>query len=579
MKHVYRILHLRPGEGRRILWLAGISVAYAAATALGDDVAQSVFVARAGASALPRMFLFKGLLDVAAAALYLPLTRGRSPAGVWRVALAIYMLAVLGGRLLASDGSVFSAYALYVIHECAWTILTIHWGVFILDALDASQARRLFPLLFTAARLGDIAAGATLHLLAVRVGAINLLVISVVFAGLAAGISLFRRRSAADPSASTSLPRMIEAPDQYAADEEIGDDQGAAMDSVSLPEPDSELASDPDRPRSRSRVHSRAHTVGPTGLRTTWTRAIASPLVRIIAVSTAAMVLVRYGLRMVSIDEISQAFHHDEDLVAGFLGWFGAWANVLGAVLGVLVVPRILSRHGVGVANVTYALATVLGYGLVLMFPTLWSAAAARFINVQLKNALKTPLSTLFYGAEPSTERARARAFVFGIAIPGATLLTAGVFELAGRRDLILVGGIGLITAIAFTATCVVQNRRWRARLRDLLTWKLARSDGTNPERLDAARRALAPYRSDDREHGDRLDDIARALASTERRIRAVGEEVLAETIPRSRAHALSQALATGRSPDSDPHSEPGDIDGSTVSDEGNDATTPGPHP
>ena len=178
------LLHVRPGEGRRVLWLGAISVAYAAATSLGDDIAQSVFVARVGAHDLPRMFLIKGLLDVAAAALYLPLTRGRSPSSVWRVVLMIYMAAVLGAWALAGGGGVVSAYALYVAHECAWTMLTIHWGVFILDAFDASQARRLFPLLFTAARLGDMASGATLHLFAVRVGAINLLLAAVAFAGL-----------------------------------------------------------------------------------------------------------------------------------------------------------------------------------------------------------------------------------------------------------------------------------------------------------------------------------------------------------------------------------------------------------
>ena len=548
MKHIYRILHLRAGEGQRILWLAGISVAYAAATALGDDVAQSVFVARAGASALPRMFLFKGLLDVLAAALYLPLTRNRGPGRVWRVSLGIYMVTVLGGRLLASDGSVFSAYALYVVHECAWTILTIHWGVFILAALDASQARRLFPLLFTAARLGDIAAGTTLHLLAVRVGAINLLVVSVGFAGLAAVISLLRQRRTGDPSASTSLPRLTEAPDRYAVDEETDEVPVSALDPVSLP--------DSDRPDSGP-----TRSTPATGMRATWNRAVASPLVRIIALSTATMVLVRYGLHMVSIDEISRAFDNNEDLVAGFLGWFGAWANACGAVLGVLVVPRILSRFGVGVANVTYAIGTVLAYGLVLIFPTLGTAAAARFTNMQLKNALKTPLSTLFYGAEPPSGRAPARAFVFGIAIPAATLVTAGVFEVAGRRDLALVGGIGLVTAIAFTIACLVQNRRWRARLRELLTWKLARSEAPDPVRLRAVRQVLEPHLS-----SGRLEEIVRALASRDRRMRAVAEEVLAETIPRARAHASIRALTRWRPPDD------GAVDGSR------DGVTPDTH-
>ena len=289
---------------------------------------------------------------------------------------------------------------------------------------------------------------------------------------------------------------------------------------------------------------------GPQTLWGRWKQAASSPLVRIIAVSTAAMVLVRYGLQMVSIDEISRAFHESEDMIAGFLGWFGAWANALGAVLGVLVVPRLLSRFGVGVANVTYAVATVFAYGLLLAVPSLASAAAARFSHVQLKSALKTPLSTLFYGAEPPTDRASARAYIFGAVIPLATVLTAGTFELTGKFDLRLVAGIGMATAVLFTVACAAQNRRWRVRLGQLLDWKLRRSAAGDPAVSSAANEALAPYRHDG--NAERLDEIARGLASPDSRVRAVAEELLAETIPRARAHAIAHPFVvepTGEGP------------------------------
>src|SRR5690606_36403 len=127
--------------------------------------------------------------------------------------------------------------------------LTIHWGVYILDAFDASQARRLFPILFTAARLGGVVAGVTLDLLARPVGAINLLVVAAGFAVIAGLLSLMGRRMGAGESL-TGMRAMSD---------------GAASDEVS-----------PSRwPWS--------------GVR----RAFDSPLVRAIAMSTAAMVLVR----------------------------------------------------------------------------------------------------------------------------------------------------------------------------------------------------------------------------------------------------------------------------------------------
>lgn len=505
-----RFLQVRPGEGNRLLWLGAIGIAYAAATSLGDTVAQSVFVTRVGAASLPRMFLLKGVLDVVAAALYMPLTRGRSTARVWRAALAIYVLTVVAARALMSGGGTVSAYALYIGHECAWTILTIHWGVFILDAFDASQARRLFPLLFTAARLGGIIAGVLLDVLARPVGALNLLFFAAGFAALAAALSLVGRRVGAGQS-MTGMRAMTAPPDQSRLDDDDGDSDASASAAGSVAWP-----------------------------WTGWRSAARSPLLRAIAMSTAAMVLVRYGLRMVSIDQISVAFFHDEDRVAGFLGWFTALANAAGALLGMLVVPRILARLGVGFANLFYAAITACAYGALLIAPSLASAVVARFVNMQFKDALKTPLSTLFYGAEIPPRRPLARAFIFGLIIPAATFATAGIFEAAKSPGLTRVAWIGLGAAVLFVAACAVQNRRWRRAMVDLLAWKLDRVPAPAAADLERARQALVPHET---HAGDRLDMIAHGMASPDARTRAVAEEVLAETIERDQAHALFQNL------------------------------------
>ncbi|MBT8493037.1 MAG: hypothetical protein KJO07_08260, partial [Deltaproteobacteria bacterium] len=187
MRPLWAVLHLRPGEARRVFRIALIGAAYAAATSLGDDISHAVFVARAGAESLPTTFLFKAVLDIVAAAVYLPLTRGRSAARVWQVALLIYVLSVVAGGLWSASGTVAGGYGLFVLHESAWTILTIHWAVLILELFDANQARRLFPLLFAATRLGGIGAGAALQGLAGPTPAAHLLALCIGFA-LVAGL-------------------------------------------------------------------------------------------------------------------------------------------------------------------------------------------------------------------------------------------------------------------------------------------------------------------------------------------------------------------------------------------------------
>ncbi len=490
---------LRPGEGKRTTRVALIALAWMAATSLGDDVAQSVFVSRAGAEALPRMFLFKGLLDVLAAAIYVPLARGRTPSHVLVVALTIYTVTVSGAQLLVSGGGgTWTAYTLYVGHEAAWTVITIHWGVYILDAFDASQARRLFPLLFAVGTLGKIGGGALLSVLAGPVGALNLLWVCVGLAVAAMALSIGRRR--AEHAARPALPEDHDAP---------------------LPDVDP----DPDP------------SPAPSNLWSAWRSAVRSPLVRAIAASTAAMVLVRYGLQIVALSEIEAHFLGDEDEIARFLGLFTAVANSVAIALALIAVPRVLHYLGPRFANLLYAAVTVGTYALLVAIPSLWTAAVARFTHQQFKDAVKTPLSTLFYGAEQASARGPARAFIFGAIIPAATIVTALTFEAA--PDANTVAWIGLGAAIVFAAACAVQNQRWRARLVELLSWKLQRGPAPDATRLAAARNILTEACPEP----SRRDEIARGLASPDPRLQAVAEEVLAETTPRRQAHEIAQRV------------------------------------
>lgn len=502
MRMLQRLLHLRPGESKRVVWVAAIGLCYAAATSLGENIAESVLFSRIGWHSMPLVIVLKAAMDIVAATLYLPLTKKRDAARVWRIALLIYIATIAAGGIMARGDGDYAAYVLYVGHECTWTILTIHWGVFILEAFDASQARRLFPLLFTTARVGSIVAGVLLTGLAQPVGALNLLVVAAGLAGVAALLS-YGMTGAPAPGAAESLRLTVADHDQTAAD-------------------------DDDLPGDERSLWRR------------WQSATRSPLVRAIAVSTAAMVIVRWGLYITSFAEIRDAFNANTDDMATFLGIYRALANVAGVVLGVLVVPWLFSRLGVGFANLAYAASTALAFGVMMMFPSLGAAVVARFTHTEFKTALKTPLSTLFYGAEIPSQRAPSRAFIFGTVIPVASIASAALLVFSGRGAdaLFVTAAIGLAVALAFFAASGLQNRRWRARMVELLGWKLRRAPSAASTRAAAL---LADYRTAD--NGARLDAIAAGLSSDDARVRAVAEEVLAETIPRAQAHAIASQL------------------------------------
>lgn len=481
MQALLDLLHLRPGESRRVLWFAVVGAAYAGATSLGDDIAQAVFVARAGAEALPRMFLLKGILDVVAALIYLPLARGRSAGSVWRLAMVLYLGTVVIGWLWAAQGTVAGAYGLYVLHESAWTILTIHWTVLILEVFDANQARRLFPLLFAATRLGGIGAGGALGYMAKRTSALDLLGLCLALAAVAGALTWFSKsKSPAQPPGSQSLLR-------------------------------------------------------------TGRSVFGSPLIRAIALSTAAMVLVRYGLRMVSMHEINVSYHYDEDLVAEFLGQFRVWANTVSAILGILVVPKLLTWIGVGAMNLLYAFATFAAFAFLVVSPNLSSAALARFVEQQFKDAAKTPLSALFYGAEPAHLRGAARAFMFGAVIPAATAITAIVFELLSEQgELQGVALTGGALAIVFVVLSELLTRQWRRRIQDRLATEMSTSPDLDPRREQLVRKLMSQELQSEREG---VRQAALALACADSTISALGEEVLAESISRRRAHKVARLV------------------------------------
>lgn len=481
------MLKLPDGVQRsQLAWLCVVSVLYYAAVTVADDVAQSIFVSRLGVRALPNIFLFKAGIDVISAALYLPLTRHRNPKAVWRVLLIGYAVILAVGWLVLRSGNwpTGSAYLLYVGHEAIWSLAVIHWGILLLALISPAQTKALFPVLFAVGRLGALFGGLLVGTLALVIGAANLLWIAV-------ALALF-----------------------------------SALASRQLP-----VHADVDSPTVASGIESRAPA-------STWAHAWASPLVRWIALTTATMVVLRYGLRMVSLAEIRSAFDNDSDQVAAFLGLFSVVGNGAALVLGFWVVPRILGRVGVGAANLAYAGSNVLAFLMTWLWPSLASASAARFVEIPLKHALKTPLSVMFYAAENMHMRLAARALIFGGAIPLATALAGVGFRgLEAQLATISMGGVAL--AIVFAALSERQNHSYRERLLHTLEAMLGEDKGDT--HLPAFAHDLPDWTAPTR------NIIARALASSSSHAHSLAMLYIGESLSYSRANALARQIAAFR--------------------------------
>ncbi|HJL22340.1 MAG TPA: hypothetical protein RMH80_08925, partial [Polyangiaceae bacterium LLY-WYZ-15_(1-7)] len=371
MSRLARALGLAPDDLAPVARLGAVHAALGAATAAADALVQASFLARVGADALPWVLVLRAGLSPLAAAVY-------ARAGRRATAPVLAALAVLGGAVVATlpltmglgAAGLIGAYA---AHEIASSLLTMHWGVYLLDHLEGARARRAVAPVYAAARGGAALAGVALGLLVPALGARPVLVAAGALYLLLVPLAWLPRRHA------EAVPLALD-------------------------------PSEPDEAPAR-------------GARRGWALLRRSPLLGALAAATVLLVLVRILLRyrqQAILDALSEG-----ELVA-LLGWYAAGANVAGVALQLLITGRVLGRLGVGRTNLLYAGATLLTHvGLAFGGGQLGWALAARFADGELKHALKTPVSPLFYDAFWGADRVRARAFVLGAVSPAAQLAGA----------------------------------------------------------------------------------------------------------------------------------------------------------
>jgi len=405
--NLFRLLNLQPGEPAKLLFLWCLYLLFTAATQIGDGVAQTLFLKRVGVQLLPVMFAVKAALDIIVALLYVPLAARLGHPATLTLALALTGAGLLALWLPAGRGVPLSYPAIYAWNEATATLLKIHWGVLLLDCFPVDDARRTFPLIYTGARAGAVLGGVALTALASPLGPENLLIVAAAVFLAAAALSLRVRR--------------------------LTDGAGA-------------------EPMVRE---SAAGRIG--NIRRGLTVGLRVPLLRAIAVSTLLMVVCRYGLRYRYSAAFAASFGEAE--LAAFYGGYMVIANGASVAVQLVVTSRLLVHSGITQTNLGYAAAVLAAFAALGLWPGLVTAVVARLVDNELKAAVKTPLSNLFYGVLDPRERAAGRAFILGLVVPlataGASLL---LFQRAALRHLPIWGGA---LALLFVGATWAQNRAY----------------------------------------------------------------------------------------------------------------------
>jgi HEAT repeat protein len=424
MEFLWRIVpSVRRRERGRFAFLFLLGGALALAQTLGQTTAESVFLARLGASALPAAFLLASVVTALGSLLY-ALRVGRASNDRVLIELlgaAAVLVGVAGAAVYA--GATWAPLALLCAWFLAQAVVQNHYFALTGDFFDTLAAKRVAPAFTAALSLGS-AAGAALALTLVRRGLAPALLVLVwvgVLLGVAAAVALSR-------------PLLLRW------------------------RPIDEAEEDP---------------LSVVGIRISARYLRRAQLGRWLVVATLAIVSAGFVARFLYSDVLARAFP-DEAQLAAFLATYLGATNLLELALPLWISPWLVRRWGVTGANLLHPALTVASFLGLVVSDRLPAALGARATGELLEGSFAAPMRSLLCNALPERLRERASAFLEGVVVHVGLSMAGGVLLLVGhvRADALALAGAGL-AGVALLAQLRVRREYTRALAAELRAGRL----------------------------------------------------------------------------------------------------------
>lgn len=408
---VLRALAIRPGEGRLVGGVAVLFALLEGARGFGEVGADSLLLARFGPDALPTVlpFLFIGLgsLSFVVSIVY-AVALGRLP----RTPLFVSLLAGIAILLVVERIGLAAGMAglvpvLWLTVFASSTInLTIAWTVGG-ASFDARQAKRLFPLLTSAAIAGSFVGTLAAGPVALLAGVESIILVQ---AGLLAVAAVLLGR----------LPR----------------------------------------PRSRPTVLGRRMSVI-DDLRMGFDVVMGSPSLRLVALAYVLLAVLMFSVSFPFLIAASRELP-DKVALATALGLLSTAITATSFLLSLVVANRLYARLGVTAGALALPIVYLVGFGTWLVQFSFATAAAFRFAQQATQRGISNAAWSAFYNVVPAERRAQALAFTDGVPGQAGTVLS-GVLLLAAASlpGLEPVFMLGLVTALVATVVVAAIRRRY----------------------------------------------------------------------------------------------------------------------
>lgn len=411
MSRLSRAIAIRPGEGRLVMLVAGAFAAVEAGRGLGEVGVDTLVLSRSGADILPWLYMGLGLVGLVITLGYgAALTRSTSERFFPR--LLVLLASVLGLEWLIALTGVQAIFPLIWIsvYAAGLLLLTALWtvGGF---TFDARQAKRLFPLLTSAAIVGSLAGFLCAILVQRMVGAEALilgeallfLVAAALLRGLGSRVRPRRALGEARPSMFTGITA------------------GASF-----------VAS--------------------------------SPLMRLVAVSYVLLAILMFSLTFPFMSAMGEAYPDESELLT-ILASFSALVTVASLLIGVLVANRLYARFGVATVALALPLIYVLGFGVWMVRFTIATAVLVRFAQQVTQRGVSNAAFSAFYSVIPSRRRGQVLAFMDGVPGQMGTMLSGVLLILATSMATAQVFLMGMVTAAVCLVVLFLMRRAYASSL------------------------------------------------------------------------------------------------------------------
>lgn len=373
---------------------AGAFAAIEGGRGLGEVGIETLVVNRIGPQILPPLYIALGLVGLVVTLTYsTALSRSDSPR--FFPLLLTFIAGVLGVEwMLALSGIEAVLMIVYVsVFAAGLLMLTAMWtvGGF---TFDARQAKRLFPLLTSAAIVGSLAGFLTAIVVQRLVGA-EALILAEAALFLAAAVLL---------KGLGPRIRPRRAPGTVA-------------------------------PTMRTAVTSGATYVA------------ASPLMRLVAVAYVVLAILMFSLTFPFMSAMNAAFP-DESQLLTVLALFSAAVTIVSFLAGTLLTNRLYARFGVATAAMALPIMYLLGFGLWIVRFGLVTALAARFAQQVTQRGVSNAAFSTFYNVVPSARRGQVLAFMDGVPGQLGTMLSGVLIILTSSLAMEQVFQMGLVTSV-----------------------------------------------------------------------------------------------------------------------------------